>query len=113
MKFRAFQKYPFTIDVYDFTIENDANGTLNYSYKETIDVAFYIDPDAPRVTILSETPLRKRTQLLGLRDKNGVAVMPGAQYTVTRVDPIITVAGTSEGYRMQAALANDPTFVGE
>lgn len=112
MRFRQFLRYPYTADVYDYTINNDANGTLTYAFKETVKVEFGNDPNAPRVNVVCEKPLRRRIIVANVRDRNGKPVLPGAQFTVTSTAPVLSVYGTSEGYVMQAALTNDPTFEG-
>lgn len=112
MRFRAWYRLPYTADVYDYTIANDANGTLQYTFKKTIKVDFGNDPTSPRIIVWADQPLRKRIILANIKDRNGVALLPGAQYTITSVVPVVSVFGTREGFSMQAALTNDPEFAG-
>lgn len=111
MRFRFNYRFPYTADVYDYTIDtNSANGDPIYTYSHSVKVEFGDDPSAPRVVIVAEKPLRKRIVVMNVRDRNGLEVLPGAQFSITSVAPVLSVFGTREGYRMQAALNNDPDF---
>lgn len=107
MRLMAYQRYRYTARLFDYEIANDANGTMVYTEVGDVDIDFATDPNAPRVVIFCAVPLRKGVQLKAIRNPRGVYVMGESTYTVTGVEPIISVLGDLEGYRMQAALSTE------
>lgn len=110
MKLFTWRRYNYTADFYDYTIQNDANGTLSYFLKGPVEIDFMNDPSAPRVVILSDKPLRRKSQLANIRGRDGKELLPGAIYLVTTVEVVLNPFGKREGFRMRAALANEPEF---
>jgi hypothetical protein len=100
----TYQRYNYTARLFDWSEANDANGTLVYQDKGDVSIEFATDPNAPRVIIYSPVPLRKRTRLASIRNHRGDYIMGATSYTITSIEPLITVFGDLEGYRMHAAL---------
>lgn len=114
MRPKAFQRYVFTADIWDF-VELGEGSVLDkqYSYLKTINIAFSNDPFVARVNILSEEPIGLDFLVLNIRDSNGKMVLGNTQYRITEVVPIINVFDKTEGYRHRAAVAAAATFFEE
>lgn len=112
MQTTAMLRFDYTADYWDFTEEQDVSGNIirTHFFKEVVHIAFGADPQTPRMDILCRTPMKKSALLLNIKDREGVEVLPGAEYSVTTIEPMLGVFGTSEGYAIRVALTNAPTF---
>ena len=112
MRLLGFKRWQFTGDMYlpleDPLSQN--NVPVITLVKSGITFDFSDDPDAPRQVITSAEPMPQSAIITFIRDKYGNEPMPGSEWTVTSVKPVINVFGTREMYRMQAALKFQPDF---
>lgn len=112
MKLMTFTRFPYTADLYSANLVLDAGGNEQtvFEFYSSVEIGFAADPNAPRMVFTARSPMAVGWQLRSVKDKNGNEVLPGAWYSITSVEPVISVLGTREHFQMKAALANTPVF---
>jgi hypothetical protein len=106
MKLRAYQKYYYTVDVYDYTETTNVNGDIvrQYDYLDTRNIDITTD-NTNKIIIRAELPITKNYQLRNLKDRGGNDVQPGYWWFVSSVEPVINALGFIEGYKMKTGAA--------
>lgn len=110
MKLNAMQKFRHFADWYDYKPLNNGTNEVTFEFVKTISLNLNADGDGVRVVILSLTPLRVGSQITTVVDRNLVEILPGATFRITSVMPNVDALGNKNGYRMRAAVANNPDF---
>lgn len=106
MKSRAFQKYYYTVDVYDYDETTNINNEIvrQYSFLETRNIDITTD-NTNKIIVRAELPIPKNYQLRNLKDRGGNDVQPGYFWFISSVEPVINSFSLIEGYKMKTGAA--------
>lgn len=106
MKARAFQKYYYTVDVYDYDETTNVNGDVvrQYNYLDTRKIDITTD-NTNKIIVRAENPIPKNYQLRNLKDRSGNDVQPNYFWFINSVEPIINALSLVEGYKMKTGAA--------
>lgn len=111
MKLLGYLRYHFVGDLYIAKAdESSMNNEIIMTLEKEVYFNFMDDPSAPRQVIVASEPFPTTCQIMAVRDRHDVAPIPGAIWTVTSIEPVISVFNTREVYRHQVALAEPPNF---
>lgn len=111
MKLLGFKRFPFKGQMWlPKEDEQSQNANIFYEFEKDVMFDFSDDPSAPRQLFVSDEPFPVSARILVVTDRYGTEPVPGAQWTVTTIEPIINVFGFGEGFRHQAALTEQPKF---
>lgn len=111
MKLLAYLRFNFTGDLWlPMADPNSTTGEPVMTKEKEIRFNFMDDPNAPRQIIVAEEPFPTTSQVMAVKDRRGEYPIPGAIWTVTSIEPVISTLGTREVYRHQVALAEPPNF---
>lgn len=111
MKLLGFKKYRF-VGSMSLPLEDPTslNGVPIITYIKDIEFDFTDDPNAPRQELVADEPMPAAARITNIRDRGGDQPMPGSEWTITSIEPVISVFGRREVYRHQAALREPPDF---
>lgn len=103
MKARAYQKYNYTVNLFDFTEQTDFQGitTRTYSLTETGRKININTDNTNRLIITCETPIELDWGLRTLKDRAGTEIGYGYMWYIKSIEPVINALGYVEGYRMK------------
>lgn len=106
MKARAYQKYYYTVDVYDYDETTDVDGDIirQYSYLDTRKIDITTD-NTNKIIVRAESPIPKNYQLRNLKDRSGNDIQPGYFWFISSVEPVINALSLVEGYKMKTGAA--------
>lgn len=106
MKARAFQKYYYTVDVYNYTEATQQDGTVirTYNYLDTRSIDITTD-NTNKIIVRAENPIPKNYSLRNLKDRGGNNVQAGYYWFISSVEPVINALGFVEGYKMKTGAA--------
>jgi hypothetical protein len=106
MKARAFQKYYYAVDVYDYDETTDVDGDIvrQYAYLETRNIDITTD-NTNKLIVFAENPIPKNYQLRNLKDRGGNDVQAGYFWFINSIEPVINALGFVEGYKMKTGAA--------
>lgn len=107
MRFNTFKKYPFTADLWDYTVTQDAGGIDIRTYffvrsGQKLDIK--TDMSTRLLVLFEDTDLRPGVRLKNLVDAKGQELFVGGTYQLTTVEPIINMFGVRESYRSRGGL---------
>jgi len=117
MKLTVWKRFQYTGDVWAATKDqNSSSGNTVYTPLEfpadsPFTFEFQGSPTSVRSIIVSRTPIPRDYIIVGIRDRNGEAILGNSQYKVTVIEPIVNMFGLSEGFKMTLALGRDSTYV--
>lgn len=101
----AYKRYPFKGMMYLPLEDPSSQSNIPIlTYIKDVEFDFASDPSTPRSVILCEEPLPQSAVISAVVDQFDVQPLPGAEYTITTVEPLINVFGQRDLYRHQAAL---------
>ncbi len=101
MKLRAFSKYLFTADIWDYTDEVQGDQVVRtYEYKETVKLNVVTD-NTTRLVLNFANPINKGYQIRNLKDRHDQPIMENYIWTVNSNEPIINALGLVEGYKVK------------
>jgi len=106
MKTRAFQKYYYAVDVYDYDETTNIDGDIvrQYSFLETRNIDITTD-NTNKIIVRAELPIPKNYQLRNLKDRSGNDVQPGYVWFISSVEPVLNALSLVEGYKMKTGAA--------
>ena len=91
-----------TVDVYDYTIKDNGDGTTSpdqYFFKETLTVRLGNNADKLFTLVYSDVPLKRLSHLREVKDSNGDLLYPGQEFEVRTIQPLVDIFGQQSGYR--------------
>lgn len=106
MKTRAFQKYYYTVDIYDYDETTNVAGETvrQYSFLEKRKIDISTD-NTNKIIVRAELPIPKNYQLRNLKDRSNNDVQPGYVWFISSVEPILNALSLVEGYKMKTGAA--------
>lgn len=109
MQTHAYVRYNLTAGMYLVLEDPVAEGGVE-TYVKDVKISFTNDPSAPRQVVVCEEPLPSGAVLTAIVDRYGVQSVPGGEWTVTSIEPVLNSFGVREMYRHQVAMRNKPNF---
>lgn len=109
MQFWGYQRYHFTGQLWIMKDDPREEQPV-LTYEKDITFGFSGDPSTPRQVVMCPEPIPSTSVITGVTDRYDKAPMPGAEWTITTVEPVIDLVGGTQMYRHQAALSKTSDF---
>lgn len=111
MKTLAIKRYQFS-GYLSIPKENMSNTSADHILVREKEIRFNFsgDPSAPRMVVVGSEPWPAKSVISDIKNRWGEEILQGAEFTVTTVQPILSMFGRVDGYKHQVALRDAPTF---
>lgn len=104
MRTNLHEQNPITVDVYDYTVKDNGDGTQSpdqYFLSQTIKCRIGNNKDTLRLYVYTDIQLRRLSHLRNFRDSNGELIFENIEYEVRVVEPLVDVLGQKDGFRLR------------
>lgn len=104
MRTNLHEKHLLTVDVYDFTLKQNGDGTTSpdqYFFSKTIKCRLGNNKDTLRLYVYTDEQLKRLSHMRNFKDSNGDLLFENIEYEVRYVEPLVSILGQRDGFRIR------------